>query len=143
LLDLKFDFHNGQITAILCDFEVLSIFVAYEEGGDLGEMAVAVILHDNRRGFSFLIIVDNDQISPQILSMDHLLCELANSPLDQHDDSHVGIFVINVGFSFDTTECLTIREANLPDEDLAIGDVAKVREGVFDEFRESFDSALG
>lgn len=50
-------------------------------------MSMSVIFHDNSGLVSRLIVIDNDEISTEVLSIDDLLRELASSSsLHEEDD---------------------------------------------------------
>ncbi len=90
-----------------------------------------------------LVVVDDDEVDPQILSIYHLFGKLAAASLDQQNDPGSGLNVVDVFFSLKVAKLLFVGEAYLPDEYFAVGDVAEVGEGVGDGFGDAFDCALG
>lgn len=68
-----------------------------------------IVFHDDPGGFSRLIIVDNNEISSEVLSIYDFLSELASSPsFHEEDDPGARFFVINVGLSLDRAKMLLL-----------------------------------
>lgn len=63
LIDIEFDFEDGIVFALIIgELQIFAIWFADEEGGDLGQMAVAVVFHDDWGLVSGVVIVDDDEI---------------------------------------------------------------------------------
>lgn len=59
--------------------------IADEKGGYFCEVTMSVVLHDDRGGGAFIIIVNDDDIRSKILSIDDFLCKFAGASFYQKD----------------------------------------------------------
>lgn len=107
-------------------------------------MSVSIIFHDDCGSVSRLIIVDNDEISTKVLSIDDLLRELASSSsLHKEDDSAARFFIIDVGLIFHRAEVLLLGNSDSAHQDLSIGNISEIGKSVFDWLGESAYRTLG
>lgn len=105
---------------------------------------MSIIFHDNSGLVSRLIVIDNDEISTEVLSIDNLLRELASSSsLHEEDDPAARFFIIDIGLSFHRAEVLLLGNSYPAQQDLSIGNITKIGKSVFDGFGESAYRALG
>lgn len=98
------DSHNGKVTILGSIREFKSISIADKQGRDLSEMAMSIVLHDDARTISWLIIVDNNHICSKLLSIDDFFGELARPSFDQQNIMRGRVIVIETFFSCDITQ---------------------------------------
>ena len=107
-------------------------------------MSMPIIFHDDCGPVSRLIVVDNDEVSTEVLSIDDFLCELASSSsLREEDDLAAWLFIIDIGLSFHRTEILILGNSYPAQQDLSVGNISEIGKSVFDRFGESAYRALG
>ena len=106
--------------------------MADEKGGNFCEVAVAVVLHDHAGSVSVVIVVDDDHVGSQILSVDHFLGEFAGASLHKQDVANAGVPAFELCFVGGGAEFWVVGEGDLSDEGFSVGYFSEVGEGVFD-----------
>jgi hypothetical protein len=86
------------------------------------------------------MIVNDDYICTQILSVYHFLREFALSSLDKQNCFGCLVIVSNKRLSDSGAELLIVGEMDESDESLSVGNLSEVRESILDGFIEAVDS---
>ena len=127
--------HHGVFpTLFFCIEEVNSIGVADEEGGNFGIDPVPVIFHDDDGLVSWIVVVDDDEVSSQVLGVDNFFREFAGSPLDQVYLFKSGVLSVDRCLSLSGAKLVVGGHEDLPHDGLAVGNLPEVGKGVFYAF---------
>ena len=121
--------------------DLLAIGVGDEDGGDVDEVAVAVVGHDDIGGRSDFVVVDDDHVCAPALGVQDLLRELALATFDEHELLHV---IVEAGEGLDVlvaAEELFLRDDQVADHSAAVEDVAEVGQRVGDLAAQLLDGA--
>lgn len=107
-------------------------------------MTVSIIFHDDRGFITRLIVVDNDQVSTEVLSIDDFLRELASSSsLHKEDNTGARFLIIDVCLSFHRAKMLLLGNSYPAQQDFSIGNNSEIGKSVFDGLEESAYRAFG
>lgn len=95
-------------------------------------MTMTVVFHDNARTTSWLVVVNDDEVCSQILSIEDFFGEFASSSFDEKEGFDGGIFVIDEQLIIRVAQLLVSGKDDFADDGLAVGNLSEIREGVFD-----------